>query len=121
MQGLRDTFQYPNSDFHLHSRFLECKQGRRTLHEYIQELRHLCASITSTQISEGIKVNVFMKGLAVGPTRTQLFRAIPSTMEEGFRVATIEEHAVNVGPPSNSLVRAWPQELDKVMAPRPWT
>ncbi len=39
-------------------------------------------------------MNVFMKGLAQGPARMQLFRAIPSTMEEGFRVATVEEHAV---------------------------
>ena len=94
MQGLRDTFQYPNNDFHLHTRFLECKQGKRTLHEYIQELRHLCASITSSQLSEELKVNVFMKGLAQGPARMQLFRAIPDTMEEAFRMATIEEHAV---------------------------
>ena len=32
------------------TRFLECKQGKRTLHEYIQELRHLCASITISSL-----------------------------------------------------------------------
>ncbi len=103
VQGLRDTFQYPNSDFHLHTRFLECKQGKRSLYEYIQELRHLCASITSSHLPEELKVNVFMKGLALGPARTQLFRAIPSTMEEAFRVATIEEHAVKAAQRGSTL------------------
>ena len=93
VRSLRGNFQYPNNDFHLHSRFLECKQGKRTLHEYVQELRHLCASINSTQLTEELKVNVIMKVLAQGVARTQLFRVIPSTMEDAFRVAAVEEHA----------------------------
>ncbi|POM58772.1 Gag protein [Phytophthora palmivora] len=65
------------------SRFLACKQGKRELHEYIQEMRVLAVSLVGDPLPEHIKVTVFMDGLKVGPSRTQLFRVHANTMEEG--------------------------------------
>ncbi|POM78908.1 Gag protein, partial [Phytophthora palmivora] len=45
------------------SRFLACKQGKRELHEYIQEMRVLAASLVGNSLPEHIKVTVFMDGL----------------------------------------------------------
>ncbi|POM62399.1 Gag protein [Phytophthora palmivora] len=69
------------------SRFLACKQGKRELHEYIQEMRVLAASLVGNSLPEHIKVTVFMDGLKVGPSRTQLFRVHANTMEEATQIA----------------------------------
>ncbi|POM79615.1 Gag protein [Phytophthora palmivora] len=71
-QQLRAAFLPANYEYRQRSRFLACKQGKRELHEYIQEMREL--------------VTVFMDGLKVGPSRTQLFRVHANTMEEAIQI-----------------------------------
>ncbi|KAI9981952.1 hypothetical protein PInf_009735 [Phytophthora infestans] len=60
--------------FRQRSRFLACKQGKRELREYVQEMCTLVASLAGNPLPEDIKTTVFMDGLKVGPARTQLFR-----------------------------------------------
>ncbi|POM70295.1 LOW QUALITY PROTEIN: Gag protein [Phytophthora palmivora] len=70
-----------------------CKQGKRELHEYIQEMRVLAASLVGNPLPEHIKVTVFMDGLKVGPSRTQLFRVHANTMEEAIQIALQEVYS----------------------------
>ncbi|POM78493.1 LOW QUALITY PROTEIN: Gag protein [Phytophthora palmivora] len=44
-------------------------------------------------LPEHIKVTVFMDGLKVGPSRTQLFRVHANTMEEAIQIALQEEYS----------------------------
>ncbi|POM70784.1 Gag protein [Phytophthora palmivora] len=76
-----------NYEYRQRSRFLACKQGKRELHEYIQEMRVLTTSLVGNPLPEHIKVTVFMDGLKVGPSRTQLFRVHANTMEEAIQIA----------------------------------
>ncbi|POM69275.1 Hypothetical protein PHPALM_14456 [Phytophthora palmivora] len=72
----------PTSVWQGRSRFLACKQGKRELHEYIPDMRVLAASLVRNPLPEQIKVEVFMDGLKVGPSRTQLFRVHANTMAD---------------------------------------
>ncbi|POM64509.1 Pol protein, partial [Phytophthora palmivora] len=85
---LRAAFLPANYEYRQRSRFLACKQGERELHEYIQEMRVLAASLVG---NEHIKVTVFMDGLKVGPSLTQLFRVHANTMEEAIQIALQED------------------------------
>ncbi|KAG2900011.1 hypothetical protein PC119_g21876 [Phytophthora cactorum] len=44
-EQLRAAFLPANYEYRQRSRFLSCKQGKRELHEYIQEMRELTASL----------------------------------------------------------------------------
>ncbi|POM59258.1 Gag protein [Phytophthora palmivora] len=44
-EQLRSTFLPANYEYRQRSRFLACKQGKRELHEYIQEMRILVAAL----------------------------------------------------------------------------
>ncbi|POM60084.1 Gag protein [Phytophthora palmivora] len=68
-----------------HSRFLACKQGKRELHQYIQEMRVLAASLVENPLPEHIKVTVFVDG--VGPSRMRLFHVHASAMDEAIQIA----------------------------------
>ncbi|POM67035.1 Gag protein [Phytophthora palmivora] len=92
-EQLRAAFLPENYEYRQRSRFLACKQGKRELHEYIQEMRVLAASLKGNPLSEHIKVTVFMDGLKVGPSRTQLFRVHTNTMEEAIQIALQEEYS----------------------------
>lgn len=83
-EQLRAAFLPANYEYRQRSRFLACKQGRRELHEYVQEIRELTASLVGNPLNEHIKMTVFMDGLRVGPARTQLFRVQSSTLEEAI-------------------------------------
>ncbi|POM77398.1 LOW QUALITY PROTEIN: Gag protein [Phytophthora palmivora] len=63
--------------------------SKGSLHEYIQEMRALAASLVGNPLSEHIKVTVFMDG----PSRTQLFRVHANTMEEAIQIALQEEYS----------------------------
>ncbi|POM73653.1 Gag protein, partial [Phytophthora palmivora] len=89
-QQLRAAFLPANYEYRQCSRFLACKQGKRELHEYIQEMRVLDVSLVRTPLPERIKVTVFMDDLKVGPSLTQLFRVHASTMEEAIQIALQE-------------------------------
>ncbi|POM65011.1 Gag protein, partial [Phytophthora palmivora] len=62
-QQLRATFLPANYEYRQRSRFLACKQGKRELHEYVQEMRVLAAFLVGNPLPEHIKVTVFMDGL----------------------------------------------------------
>ncbi|POM69392.1 Gag protein [Phytophthora palmivora] len=92
-QQLRADFLPANYEYRQRSRFLACKQGKRELHEHIQEMRVLASSLVGNPLPERIKVTVFMDGLKVGPSRTQLFRVHANTMEEAIQIALQEEYS----------------------------
>ncbi|POM70013.1 Gag protein, partial [Phytophthora palmivora] len=92
-QQLRAAFLPANYEYRQRSRFLACKQGERELYEYIQEMRVLAASLVGNPLPEHIKVTVFMDGLKVGPSRTQLFHLHANTMEEAIQIALQEEYS----------------------------
>ncbi|POM63381.1 Gag protein [Phytophthora palmivora] len=85
-QQLRAAFLPANYEYRQRSRFLACKQGKRELHEYIQEMQ-------GTPYLNTSRVTVFMDGLKVGPSRTQLFRVHANTMEEAIQIALQEEYS----------------------------
>ncbi|ETV69575.1 hypothetical protein H257_14707 [Aphanomyces astaci] len=88
---LKAMFLSPNSDFRYRSQYLACKQGKRSLQEFIHDLRFLAANINDEEsLPEALQVTVFMDGLNQGPARTQLFRAYPDTFEEAVRIALSE-------------------------------
>ncbi|KAG3195892.1 hypothetical protein PC128_g8102 [Phytophthora cactorum] len=84
-EQLRAAFLPANYEYRQRSRFLSCKQGKRELHEYTQEMRELTASLVRNPLHEHIKVTVFMDGLRVGPVRTQLFRVRASISKRRFK------------------------------------
>ncbi|POM76491.1 Gag protein [Phytophthora palmivora] len=90
-QQFRAAFLPANYEYHQRSRFLACKQGKRELYEYTQEMRVLAASLVENPLPERIKVTVFMDGLKVGPSRTQLFRVNANTMDEAIQISLQEE------------------------------
>ncbi|POM60384.1 Gag protein [Phytophthora palmivora] len=92
-QQLRAAFLPANYEYRQRSRFLACKQGKRELHEHIQEMRVLASSLVGNPLPERIKVTVFMDGLKVGPSRTQLFRVHANTMEEAIQMALQEGYS----------------------------
>ncbi|POM57658.1 Gag protein [Phytophthora palmivora] len=92
-QQLRAAFLPANYECRQCSRFLACKQRKRELHEYIQEMRVLAASLVGNPLPEHIKVTVFMDGLKVGPSHTQLFRVHANTMKEAIQIALQEEYS----------------------------
>ncbi|POM71802.1 Gag protein [Phytophthora palmivora] len=86
------AFLPANYEYRQRSRFLACKQEKRELHEYIQEMRVLAASLVGNPLPEHIKVTVFMDCL-------KLFRVHANTMEEAIQIALQEEY---VQPPTSS-------------------
>ncbi|POM81795.1 Gag protein [Phytophthora palmivora] len=92
-EQLSAAFHPTNYECHQRSRFLVCKQGKCEMHEYIQEMRALAASLVGNPLPEHIKVTVFMDGLKVGPSHTQLFRVHANYMEEANQIALQEEHS----------------------------
>ena len=88
---LRRTFYPPDAEQRLRARLLNCRQGNRSLYDYVQELRFLNASMETDPLSEGTKVTIFMEGLKQGPARLQLFRDTPPTFEAAIAVAMREE------------------------------
>ena len=77
-------YQPPNNEVLLMARFFEARQAKRSLQEFVQEMRSLLASIYGEPIPESIKVATFMNGLRHGPSRQALFRKVPATMEEAI-------------------------------------
>jgi hypothetical protein len=77
----------------LRARMLGCKQGKRSLHEFVQELQYLRAALTSDPLPESLLVTLFMEGLRQGPARLQLFRRIPQTLDQAIKEAFMEEYS----------------------------
>ncbi|KAG3054860.1 hypothetical protein PI125_g25798 [Phytophthora idaei] len=115
-EQLRAAFLPAKYEYRQRSRFLSCKQGKRELHEYIQEMRELTASLVGNPLHEHIKVTVLMDGLRVGPARTQLFRVQASTLEEAIQVVLQEEYSHRQ---ARTPASAWPGALRRVRIAQP--
>ena len=70
---IRAMYQPPNKKVLLMARFFQARQAKRSLQEFVQEMRSLSASINGEPIPERIKVDTFMNGLTHGPSRQDLF------------------------------------------------
>ena len=88
-------YQPPINEVLLQARFFGARQAKRSLQDYVQEMRSLSASITVGPIPEHTKVPTFMSGLWHGPSRKALFRKVFSTMEEAVQTALVEEQSYN--------------------------
>lgn len=88
---LSAAFQPPKCEFRSRQQFLAVKQGKRSLYDYIQEVRSLVSDVVQNPIDPATQVSVFLGGLQSGPVRTQLFRAYPSSLEEAINLALQEE------------------------------
>ena len=91
---IEDAFQPPKSEFRQRSKFLAIKQGKRDLHEYVQEARYLASIIVQEPMDDATQVSVFLNGLVSGPVRTQLFREYPNTLEEAISKALQEDFSL---------------------------
>ncbi|KAE8951109.1 hypothetical protein PR003_g34956, partial [Phytophthora rubi] len=58
-QELRSTFLLANVAYRRRSSFLRCKQGKRSLQDYVMELHNLEAAMAGAPLSEDVKVTVF--------------------------------------------------------------
>ncbi|GMF47927.1 unnamed protein product [Phytophthora fragariaefolia] len=93
-QELRSTFLLANVAYRHRSNFLRCKQGKRSLQDYVMELHNLEAAMAGAPLSEDVKVTVFMDGVRTGPVRIELFRRQPNTFNEAVQIAMLEDHRV---------------------------
>ena len=64
-----------------------CHQGKRELAAYVQGLRTLISATVIDPMPEAVTVTVFMEGLRVGVTSTEVFRVKPFLFEEAVGVA----------------------------------
>ncbi|GMF54550.1 unnamed protein product [Phytophthora fragariaefolia] len=76
-QELRSTFLLANVAYRHRSNFLRCKQGKRSLQDYVMELHNLEAAMAGAPLSEDVKVTVFMDGVRTGPVSSS-----PSSQKE---------------------------------------
>lgn len=86
-QQMSCMFAPPDQAYRVRSRFLAARQGKKTLGEFIQELRTLIAAMASDPLAEVVKMTIFMEGLSIGVARTEVFRVRPSTFEEAVKIA----------------------------------
>ncbi|GMF27127.1 unnamed protein product [Phytophthora fragariaefolia] len=91
-QELRSTFHLVNVTYRHRSNFLRCKQGKRSLQDYVMELHNLEAAMAGAPLSEDVKVSVFVDGVRTGPVRSELFRRQPKTFNEAVHIAMLEDH-----------------------------
>ncbi|KAE8953861.1 hypothetical protein PF011_g32287 [Phytophthora fragariae] len=92
-QELRSTFLLANVAYRHRSNFLRCKQGKRSLQDYVMELQNFEAAMAGAPLSEDVKVTVFMDGVRTGPVRTELFWRQPKTFNEAVHIAMLETTA----------------------------
>lgn len=93
-RAIKTAFDPPKNEFRNRSRFLTIRQGRKTLHEYIQLARNYLNGITTNPIDDLTQVVIFLLGLADGPVREQLFREEFTTLEDLFARALEEDFSV---------------------------
>ncbi|GMF16073.1 unnamed protein product [Phytophthora fragariaefolia] len=66
-QELRSTFLLANVAYRHRSNFLRCKQGKRSLQDYVMEFHNLEATMAGASLSEDVTVTVFMDVVRTGP------------------------------------------------------
>jgi len=93
-ESLLETFQPPKSEFRARAEYLDIRQGKRDVHEYVQIARDLISCIVIEPMDEATKVTTFIKGLNDGPVRTQLFRVYPETLEQAISLVIQEDFSL---------------------------
>lgn len=91
LEGLAHNFEPPQDEIRLRARFFALKQGKRSMHDYVQEARFLINSIVNKPIDNATQVQTFLNGMADGPVRTELYRTFPDTLEEAITKALQED------------------------------
>ena len=76
-QEMLRVFASSDQAYRVRSRFLASRQGKRTLGEFVHDLRVLIAAMVSDPLAEAVKTTIFMEGLCLGVARTEAFRARP--------------------------------------------
>ena len=93
-ESLMETFQPPKSEFRARAEYLDIRQDKLNIHEYVQVARDLISCIVMEPMDEATKVTTFMKGLNNGPVRTQLFRVYPDTLEQAISLVIQEDFSL---------------------------
>nr|CAI72331.1 putative polyprotein [Phytophthora infestans] len=91
-QQLSRVFAPPNQAYHIRSKFLATRQGKKDLLAYVQELRTLIAGKAADPLPELVSVTVFMEGLRVRAARTEVFRVHPNAFGEAVDVTLNAVH-----------------------------
>jgi hypothetical protein len=86
-QKLAQEFEPPRTLQRAVSEFLDLAQGKRSLHEYIQQMRYLLSCASSDPPSESVKVTHFMRGLRSGHVRDEVYRLAPETFDDAVHYA----------------------------------
>ncbi|KAG3099115.1 hypothetical protein PI125_g15124 [Phytophthora idaei] len=105
-EQLRAAFLPANYECRQRSRFLSCKQGNHQLHEYIQEMRELTASLVGNPLHEHIKVTVFMDGLPGGPCTHVIVPGAGQHLRKGDSSGLQEEYSHRQ---ARTPASAWPR------------
>ena len=114
---LQQTFEPPQNEFRVRTEFLKLKQGRSSLHEYIQRTRFLASCLVSSPIDMATQVSVFMSGLKEGPVKQYIFREYPKTLEEAFIIAQKEDFSAKLGQSTHvSVSHDGPEPMDLSVA-----
>ena len=91
---LRATFEPTQHEFRARTDFLSLRQGSRSLHDYIQDLRFLISCCIEVPIDPLTQITRFMMGLNAGPIRDEVYRHEYETLDEAIRKALETEFRV---------------------------
>jgi hypothetical protein len=86
-QKLSTEFEPPRTLQRAISELLDLSQGKRSLHEYIQQMRYLISCVSTESPSKSVKVAHFMRGLRSGYVRDEVYRLTPETFDEAVHYA----------------------------------
>lgn len=93
-EDLRLAFEPPQDETQHRAAFLNLKQGRTSMRDYIQRARHLVSCVVTHPIDMATQVHVFMSGMREGYPRFHLTQDPPDTLEQAFVVALREDYNV---------------------------
>ncbi|KAE9158863.1 hypothetical protein PF005_g32273 [Phytophthora fragariae] len=91
---LRLAFEPPQDESRTRATFFALRQGKMSMRDYVQKIRHLVSCIVTNPIDVTSQVYVFIFGMREGMTRYCLTRAEPSTLEAAFALALREDYTV---------------------------
>jgi hypothetical protein len=116
---LRLAFEPPQDEVQQRTAFLNLKQGKLSMRDYIQHARHLVSCIVDNPIDMTTQVHVFMTGMNAGFQHFYLTREPATTLEAGFATALREDNSVTAPrafPTSRAfdVNEAVPMEIDAI-------